>query len=101
MNPTDLALPALEYRERFGFAVFPCKPRDKTPLATHGCKSATVDSVRIRAWWERHPDANVAIATGARSGVVVLDVDPRHGGDKSLRELQLKHGPLQMRLVSR
>lgn len=94
MSPSDLARAALDYPERLGFAVFPCKPRDKTPLATHGCKSATVDPVRIRAWWERHPEANVAIATGDRSGIVVLDVDPRHGGDKSLTELQLKYGPL-------
>jgi hypothetical protein len=27
-------------------------------------------------------------------GFVVVDVDPRHGGDKSLAELEAKHGPL-------
>lgn len=41
----------------------------------------------VRAWWRRWPDANVAVLTGAISGVVVLDVDPRHGGDDSLADL--------------
>jgi len=48
---------ALVYAERFGFAVFPCKPRGKTPLTEHGCKDATRDTARIREWWERLPDA--------------------------------------------
>lgn len=41
----------------------------------------------VRRWWRRWPDANVAVVTGAVSGIVVLDVDPRHGGDESLRDL--------------
>ena len=90
----ELARAALFYAGRHSFAVFPCKPRSKAPLAVHGCKSATLESKQIRAWWERHPEANVAIATGAPSGIVVLDVDPRHGGDKSLSELQRKYSPL-------
>ncbi len=92
--PDELARAALVYAGHLSFAVFPCKPRNKAPLATHGCKSATRESKQIRAWWKRHPEANVAIATGAPSGIVVLDVDPRHGGDKSLTELQRKYGPL-------
>lgn len=42
------------------------------------------------------PDANVAIVTGAVSGLVVLDIDPRHGGDESLRRLEHEHGPLPL-----
>jgi bifunctional DNA primase/polymerase-like protein/primase-like protein len=36
----------------------------------------------------------VGIHTGQASGLVVLDVDPRHGGDETLRELEAKYGPL-------
>jgi hypothetical protein len=36
----------------------------------------------------------VGIATGAISGIVVLDIDPRHGGDDALDDLQGKHGKL-------
>jgi hypothetical protein len=40
------------------------------------------------------PQANIAIATGARAGLVALDVDPRHGGDRSLARLIDTHGSL-------
>jgi hypothetical protein len=42
----------------------------------------------------RWHDANVGIPTGATSGVVVLDVDPRHGGHQSLVMLVAKHSAL-------
>ena len=46
----------------------------KLPLTRHGVKDATTDPVVIRRWWERWPDAGVAIATGA-PGPTVLDGD--------------------------
>lgn len=86
---------ALAYAERYGFAVFPCRPRGKEPLTANGCKDATTDPHQIRAWWSGWPDANVAIATGASSGIIVLDVDPRHGGDESFAALgELPPAPL-------
>ena len=46
-------------------------------------------------WWEfEHQVSNMGIRTGPESGLVVLDVDPRHGGDESLRQLEDQHGPL-------
>jgi putative DNA primase/helicase len=50
-------------------------------------KDATTDEATIRQWWQQWPDANSGIATGAVSGLVVLDVDPRHGGEESLQQL--------------
>jgi hypothetical protein len=46
--------------------------------------------------FDNWPDANVGIATGAESGLVVLDVDPRHGGDESLEELETRYGRLPL-----
>ncbi len=40
----------------------------------------------VRYWWERWPDSNVIIVTGRLSGLAVVDVDPRHGGDEAWRE---------------
>jgi hypothetical protein len=70
---------ALSYAKR-GWAVFPLVPRGKTPLTSNGFKSATTDEAQIKAWWLEHPTANVGIATGAISGLVVLDFDKKHGG---------------------
>jgi len=36
----------------------------------------------------------VGIATGPASNLLVLDIDPRHGGDESLHQLELDRGPL-------
>jgi hypothetical protein len=60
----------------------------------HGVKDATAREQTVRAWWDRWPDANVGIATGSVSGLIVLDVDPRHGGDDSLVALERQHDPL-------
>ncbi len=79
-----LGAAALDLTRR-GARVFPCQPRGKVPLATHGCRDASTDEATIRAWWARWPNANVGLATG--NGLLVLDVDPRHGGDESLAEL--------------
>ena len=82
---------ALRYAAR-GRPVIPV--RAKVPLTAHGCRDASADADVIRAWWRRWPAAGVAIATGRASGLVVLDVDPRHGGDDSLRELAARVGGL-------
>ena len=36
----------------------------------------------------------MGIVTDAVSGLVVLDVDPRHGCEESLKNLEREHGPL-------
>ena len=65
---------ALQYAGR-GWRVFPCRPKTKLPLTTHGFKEATVKPSLIERWWERWPDANVGVATGSMSGLLVVDVD--------------------------
>ncbi len=55
--------------------VFPCVPGGKRPLVEHGFHDATTDERQVGAWWRRWPRANIAIPTGAVSGVEVVDVD--------------------------
>jgi Bifunctional DNA primase/polymerase, N-terminal len=78
---------ALGYAER-GWPVFPCRPASKEPATWHGFHDATTDPDEIRDWWQRWPDANLAIATGS-PGPDVLDVDQRgrsgHGYGALLR----------------
>ena len=107
MEPDETVKAALAYSQDFGWAVFPCHSiRDqnrcscgnadcnspgKHPRTQHGLHDATTDEGTIRAWFARWPDANLAVVTGALSGFDVLDVDPRHGGDDSLDELERSH----------
>jgi hypothetical protein len=94
MSTEDLMLRAALAYAGMGFAIFPCASRGKVPLTARGVKDASKDPEVIRALWRAHPSANVGIATGAISGVVVLDIDPRHGGDDTLETLQARHNRL-------
>lgn len=106
----DTLSAALEYSRR-GWLVFPvawittegicscregsaCQSPGKHPLTPRGFYDASRDENTIRAWWRRFPQANVAIRTGRESNLLVLDVDPRKGGDKSLERLIKQFGPL-------
>jgi hypothetical protein len=71
-----------------------CTSVGKHPLTEHGIRDATLKKATICSWWGRWPKANVGIATGVPSGIVVLDSDPRHGGSESLSTLEDKYGPL-------
>ena len=64
----------------------------------HGLYAATSDSERIAHWWIRWPEANI----GARvpASLLVLDLDPRHGGHERLAQLERDHGPLPPTRVS-
>ena len=84
---------ALRYAKR-GFPVFPVEPRGKRPLTPHGFKDATANPVQLAEWWNRWPNANIGIPTGSASGLLVLDIDPRSGGNESLERLIEAHGPL-------
>jgi hypothetical protein len=44
--------------------------------------------------WNRVPDANLGIATGTKSGIWVLDIDPQHGGNESLAGVVAQYGEL-------
>jgi hypothetical protein len=49
-------------------------------LLCHGLYAATVDPERITAMVAAQPAGLLAVRTGAPSGLVVVDIDPEHGG---------------------
>jgi putative DNA primase/helicase len=71
-----------------------CSRPGKHPITRHGVKDATTKRSQIRNWWKASPDANIGIATGSESGIIVLDIDPRNGGDRNLKRLKKRLGPL-------
>jgi putative DNA primase/helicase len=71
-----------------------CSSPGKHPRTLHGAKDASTDEAQIERWWTRWPDANIGICTGVGSGIVALDVDPRHGGAESLADLEQEYGEL-------
>ena len=73
-----------------------CKSPGKHPIkeqAPNGHKDASSDPERIKAWWTVYPDANPAMSL-AESGLVVIDIDPRNGGDGTFDDLEAKHGKI-------
>lgn len=75
-----------------GWPVVLLAPGSKTPATGHGVKDATTDPDTIHRWFEAEPTANLGIACGEASGIVVIDIDPRNGGDVSWEELTREHG---------
>jgi hypothetical protein len=76
-----------------------CGQIGKHPLGTlvpHGLKEATTNRARVLAWWTRHPQANIGLATGHTFDV--LDIDGPAGAD-TIRAFAAEHelassGPL-------
>lgn len=58
----------------------------------HGVYDATTDLDKVDEWWTRMPWAN--IGTRLPKPLLLLDVDPRHGGDASLAVLENRYGLL-------
>jgi hypothetical protein len=108
---TEPVLPTALAFARHGHAVFPLhwpvehngqvacscgrlcgKQAAKHPVARYapkGVHSATIESGIIKLWWGlRVPEANLGVAT---EKLIVIDVDPRHGGDGSFAALEREH----------
>jgi putative DNA primase/helicase len=111
----SLAATATRYA-RFGFAIFPahtvdvrpegtrcscadprCPSPGKHPIASlvpHGVSDALADEQAAAEWWAVYPDANIGIATGDSSGIVVVDIDLP--GMDTLGNLERLHGEVSV-----
>ena len=78
-----------------GWSVLPLHPRDKRPLIRwEHLQHERASEEEVTEWFLRWPDANIGIVTGEISNLIVLDIDPKHGGDAGLERLEQKFGPL-------
>lgn len=105
--PPDLKRAALVYAS-WGWPVFPLLPLSvartvaeqegiplskaaKRPGIRGSFQNATSEPGWLADWWDRHPDSNIAVATG--HWFDVIDIDPRHGGMDSYRTLLAEEDP--------
>lgn len=101
-EPAPVLLEWALYYASLGWHVFPlhtpdggrcdcrrddCRRSGKHPRTMHGKDDATTAPATIERWWGMWPTANIGISCEP-SGLAVLDIDPRHGGDESFRDLQ-------------
>ena len=85
---------ALDYLRR-GWAVAPAGDRAKRPIVRwQRYQHEMPTQEHLKRWFRRWPFANLAVITGEISGIVVIDIDPKHGGEASLKDLEARHGKL-------
>jgi hypothetical protein len=96
-----------------GFAIFPLIPGTKFPAFSsphpkgspergrcrgecgqrgHGFHDASTDTAWAERHWSEHPEHGISARPWPDQ--VVLDVDPRHGGDATLAMLEARYGAL-------
>jgi hypothetical protein len=87
-----------------GWKVFPCIPRGPKAKAPYkdvdlglenGHLDASDDPELIEKWWTRWPDAMIGAVVP--ESLLVIDIDPRHGGSR--RALEHVAGPLPITLT--
>jgi hypothetical protein len=94
----DFTAGALSYAETLGWKVVLLGPGGKLPYLSKaeggkGVHDASSDPEQIRAWGRLCPNGNIGVACGEASGIVVLDVDPRNGGNATIRAHAAKGHP--------
>jgi hypothetical protein len=65
------------------------KSQGKHPLLKGSFKHATTDEATIREWFKWHHPINYGVSTDR--GLLVCDIDPRHEGDVTWREIERTH----------
>ena len=63
-----------------GLAVFPLN--NKVPVTPNGVKDATTDLVQVEAWFDHTRNIGIAVPPN----VVIVDIDPRNGGNDQFVE---------------
>ena len=92
----DVMATKIETAQRYlarGWSILPLRARDKRPLlGWEPLQSSRPSADQVSDWFKHWPDANIGIVTGEISNLIVLDIDPAHGGDASLDRLERELG---------
>jgi hypothetical protein len=80
---------------RLGWSVIPIEPRGERPLIDWGpYQHRRAAGPEITDWFQRWPDANIAVVTGVVSDLVVLSLEPGRLAEDGSEQLRLGLGPL-------
>jgi putative DNA primase/helicase len=72
-----------------GYRLMPILTKNKVPLLDDWSNDASSDKQQINEWSHSYPDCNWGVLTG--TNFFVVDIDPKHGGDKSWEMLTSNH----------
>ena len=78
---------ALKYAD-LGFNVIPISPKSKRPMVKwQKYMLEKVSKNQIQSHWSRYPESNIGLVCGEISNLVVVDIDPRNGGEAYAKKL--------------
>lgn len=88
-------LDAALHLTQFGWKVFPLMAGQKIPAVAkrdggRGCLDATDDENIIGDWARQYPMANIGLACGLPSKILVIDLDPRNGSEDSIARFKAR-----------
>lgn len=90
MSTDEVCQMAQNLARNCGYAVFPIG-HAKTPTTPNGFLDSETDPEAIERLWRKHPGPHVGVATGARSGISILDVDSGNWAPDEKPAIILKH----------
>lgn len=95
-QPTNSLPPEIRAYAKLGWQMFPIKPGKEKQPCIKWKAGATSDIAQLEALAAKFPGCNWAVATGERSGILVIDVDGPEGR-ASLAALEGQHGKCRRR----
>lgn len=78
-----------------------CRTPAKHPRILDPLNRATTDEKQLRDWWDMWPQSNIGVATGQKSGLILLDVDPKNGGSDTLKKILAEYGELPEKVAAK
>jgi hypothetical protein len=97
LDTYGLGIPAMTYQQ-LGYRVLPLVRGGKKPHRmlpeTGGVHHGSLMARQAQEWWSQDPAANIGVATGSVSRLVVIDLDVKgeHDGPLNLRKFQYETG---------
>lgn len=84
MENSNIKLEQALSLRRLGWSIIPVGIEKKPLIKWEEFQKRIATEDEIKSWFAQWPDANLGVVTGTVSKLVVVDIDPRHGGTNEL-----------------